>query len=97
MQDRDNANVAIGEPLPIYDMPLVAEKVSLHPELGRHGPRHHTARFELLERRKQAGNVGLSLRFAPSVTGLEIDLVNAQGCCLLDPDRHRLKRAGSGR
>jgi hypothetical protein len=48
VQDGDDPDVAIGKAFPVHEMALVAEEVPFHPELGRHGPRHHTASFNPL-------------------------------------------------
>ncbi len=78
VQDGDDPDVAIGKAFPVHEMALVAEEVPFHPELGRHGPRHHTASFDLLERGEEAGDVGFGLRLAPAVTCVSVDLVEAE-------------------
>ena len=97
VQDGDDPDVAVRKPSPVHEMALVAEEVPFHPELRRHGPRHHTACFDLLERGEEAGDVGFGLRFAPPVAGVSVDIVEADRGRLLDPDRHVLSPAGSGR
>ena len=50
VQDRDNSDIPVRKVPPIHEMPLVPEEIPFHPEFGGHGPRLHTARFDLLER-----------------------------------------------
>ena len=78
VKDRDDADVAIGKPPPVHEMPLVPEEVPFHSELGRHGPRRDAACLDLLEGGEQTGDVDLGLRLAPAVAGVSVDLVEAQ-------------------
>ncbi|MEE4350073.1 MAG: hypothetical protein V2J26_07580 [Pacificimonas sp.] len=77
VQDGDDPDVAIGKAFPVHEMALVAEEVPFRPELGRHGPRHHAASFNPLERSEKAGDVGFFLRLAPPVAGVAGDLIEA--------------------
>jgi hypothetical protein len=75
MQDRHDADIAIGEQLPIYEMPLIPADIAVHCELRRdRTPRKATLRYggEALE---QAMNIVLGLRVAPGVARIAVDLV----------------------
>ena len=78
VKDRDDADVAIGKPPPVHEMPLVAEEIPLHSELGRYGSRNDSACVDLLEGGEQTGDVGFGLCLAPPVAGVSVDLVEAQ-------------------
>ncbi|WP_172972086.1 hypothetical protein [Roseibium aquae] len=64
VEDGGNSDVAVRQSSPVHEMALVAEEVSLDPELGRHRPRHNAAFLDLIEGDEQTGDVDLGLRLA---------------------------------
>ena len=43
VQDRDDADVTIAEPLPVHEVLLVSKDEAIHPELGRDRARGNAA------------------------------------------------------
>jgi hypothetical protein len=77
VQDRHDADVAVGEPAPVHEVPLVAKDVAIDPERRRDGPREHGVALDLVERLEQTGDVALRLRLSPPLAGVAVDRVEA--------------------
>lgn len=83
---QEGADIAVRQRPPVHEMLLVAKEIALHFKLGRNRFRRYAARFDLLKRGKQAGDIADGLRLAPVITRVAINLVEAVRGCLLDPD-----------
>ncbi len=97
MQNGHDPDVAVREMAPVNQMVLVAEEEPLDTELGRDGFRHDTVRGDLVECRKQTGDVFLGLIFAPPVAGVAVDVIKAVGRPFLDPNGGHRISPGSAR
>jgi hypothetical protein len=89
VQDCHDADIAVGEPAPVDEVPLVAKDVAIDPERRRDGPRQDAVALDPVERLEQTGDVALRLRLSPPVAGVAVDRVEAMRRRLLNPDGQR--------
>ena len=80
VQDRHDADIAVGEPAPIDEMVLVAEDKAIDAELGRNRPRGDAMRGNPFEGREQASDVSICLFGPPAIPGEAVDGIQAQRC-----------------
>src|SRR3546814_5913825 len=93
VQDRHDTDVAVAEPAPIDDVPLIPEEEPVDAELRGDRTGNYLMRGDLPEGVEQPGDVVVRLLASPAVTRVAIDLIEAMGRRLMDADggQSRLK------
>src|SRR3546814_790797 len=86
VQDRHDTDVAVAEPAPIDDVPLIPEEEPADAELRRDRMGNYIMRGDLPEGIEQSGDGVVRLLAAPAVPRMAIDLIEAMGCRLLNAD-----------
>ena len=93
MQYRDDTDIAVTQPFPVNEMPLVTKEKSLYLELGRNRTRGDPAGCDSLECLEESRNVRIRLALSPAVTRVPVDFVYSESGRSLDanlahaPDR----------
>lgn len=81
---------------PIDEVVLISEVIAIDAELRWYRFRHDTVGLDSFEGFEHAGDIAVGLRFAPTVPGVAVDIIEAKRCRLLNTNGHTI-RPGSGR
>lgn len=85
MQDRNDTDILVREPVPINEVMFVAKAVAFDAEFGGDGAREYPVACDAFKCLEQTSDIAIGL-LAPAITGLTIDFVEPIGRRFLDAD-----------